>query len=170
MKKSEDNSKEFSNALRDFTFDVAGGAAIRHLADLEYTVPEIKSKLDFPISEQQIGQAVWKHFVDKGIILTKDPQDNRDNMRTRYVACKGQYGRTYFKQVKEENLEYEAYNYVKCDFGKLIYKDKNAFIKQLDVLEKRDREYMLYMPWPLYPVWHIKNERFIRIMKGLNLD
>lgn len=41
------NSPLFQSALSDFTYDVACGGAIRHLADLGYTVHQITERLDF---------------------------------------------------------------------------------------------------------------------------
>lgn len=38
----------FQTALANFTFDVASGGAIRHLADLDYTAAQIMKRLDFP--------------------------------------------------------------------------------------------------------------------------
>ena len=38
---SETQQKYLKKALSDFTFDVASGGAIRHLADRGYTVQEI---------------------------------------------------------------------------------------------------------------------------------
>ena len=166
MKNSENDSREFNSALTDFSFDVACGAAIRHLADLEFTVLEIRKRLSFPVSERQIGQAVWKHYVDKGIILTKTPEDCVNEKKITYIACKGEYGRTYFKQITKEQPVYYPNDYVKCDFGKLLYKDKDAFIKKIVALEKRDQDYLLSIPWPLQQVWHLKNDRFLRIMKS----
>ena len=38
----------FKNALSDFTYEAASGGAIRHLADLGYTVKQICEQLSFP--------------------------------------------------------------------------------------------------------------------------
>ena len=38
----------FKSALADFTFEAASGGAIRHLADLGYTVKQITEQLSFP--------------------------------------------------------------------------------------------------------------------------
>ena len=38
----------FKNALSNFMFEAASGGAIRHLADLGYTVKQISKKLEFP--------------------------------------------------------------------------------------------------------------------------
>ena len=58
--------------------------------------------------------------------------------------------------------------YVACDFGKMIYKDKAGFEKKLESLSQKDREYLTGLPWPLQRVWHVKDERIQRILKAIN--
>jgi len=164
------NSNEFNKALHNFTFDVACGGAIRHLADLGYTVEEISKKLDFPVSKAQIAQAVWTHYVKTGVVCTEDPSCATAKDKVTYVSCKGEYGRSYFKQVVEKQDEASDKKYIKCEFGKMLYKDKEGFLKKVANLEKRDRDYVQGLPWPLYPVWHIEDERMLRIGKELCED
>ena len=51
----------FKDALKDFTFDMACGAAIRHLMELGYSEEEMLSRLDFPISAEKLHEAVVKY-------------------------------------------------------------------------------------------------------------
>ena len=44
----------FREALSGFTFEAAGGGAIRHLADLGCTVDEIETQLLYPISHNKV--------------------------------------------------------------------------------------------------------------------
>ena len=159
----EKNSREFNKALFNFTFDLASGGAIRHLADLGYTVEEIRGKLDYPATPNQIAQTVWKHYVDTGVVCLENPEDAKPKEKVTYVSCKGEYGRTYFKQVVEKVEENKDKEYVKCEYGKMLYKDRDAFVKKLATLDKRDQDYILGLPWPLYPVWHIENEIISRV-------
>ena len=46
---------------------------------------------------------------------------------------------------------------------KEIYKDKAGFEKKLEILSPKDREYILGLPWPLTTVYHVADERMIRI-------
>ena len=158
------NSKEFNKALHDFAFDVAGGAAIRHLVNLGYSVSEIKQKLDFPLSEKQIGQAVWKHLVENGVICLEDPKDHIINEKVSYVTCKGEYGRTYFKRVVEKQEIDRNIQYLKCEFGKMRYKDRAGFEAKVARLNQEDQEYINNMPWPLQTVWHRQDDRIVRIL------
>lgn len=58
----------FQTALANFTFDVASGGAIRHLADLGYTVTQITKRLDFPTPYDRVQQTVWEYFLQTGIL------------------------------------------------------------------------------------------------------
>ena len=158
------SDKYFKKALADFTLDFASGDAIRALADKGYSVSEIHKRLDFPTPVERIRDTVWKHFIDTGVILLDAPSAESQK-RVTYEKVQDSLGRTSFKQVVVEDNE--AREYVEIDFGKKIYKDKNAFEKSLEALSPEDRQYILGLPWPLTNVWHVKNERMERILKKL---
>lgn len=162
------SSRYFNKALSDFTIDFASGAEIRAFADKGYTVSQIKEKLDFPTSLEKVKEIVWKHYVDTGVILLSEPTEGSVKERISYEKVYDRFGKMSFKQVvtKDDDLPKE---YVACDFGKLLYKDKSAFEKSLNVLSADDKDYILDLPWPLESVWHIKNERMDRIMNLLGL-
>ncbi|MBQ9870620.1 MAG: hypothetical protein IJM27_01695 [Eubacterium sp.] len=153
---------EFDKALADFVNDVASGDAIRHLADQGMTVREIAEHLSFPAQKQRIAQTVWKHFVDTGRIRLHPPEEGKGR-KVSYVRDEGAYGRSSFRRVIEEFPIPEA-EYIRCDFGRKLYKDEEGFRKALQALSEADREYILDLPWPLTPVWHILDERMKRIM------
>ena len=90
----------FSKALSNFTNDIASGDAIRHLADLGYTVNEIHDRLDFPTPHSRIADTVWKHYIDTGVIRLEEP-DGRPVEKISYVREYDNLGRAYFKQVRE---------------------------------------------------------------------
>ena len=178
------SNEYFKQALSDFTLDFASGGAIRVMADKGYTVRQIKERLDFPLSLEKVKEIVWKHYVDSGVILLKEPGNfsNRNNAdgktaektvsgkkRVTYEKVQDRYGRISFKQVvaDEEAADASPKEYIACDFGKKIYQDRRAFEKSLEVLNEEDREYILDLPWPLTTVWHVKNERMERIFRQL---
>ncbi len=152
----------FKKALSDFTNDFASGGAIKHLADNGFTVKEIHDRLDFPTPMSKVSETVWKHFLDEGIILTEEPVKGEIKEKIDYVKVQSEFGKTSFKRVVTQMPAPEC-EYIKCDFGKEIYKDKEGFKKSLSVLSERDRDYILGLPWPLTPVWHIADERMKRI-------
>ena len=67
----------FQKALSDFVYDMASGGAIRHLADLGYTVRQIQEKLDFPTPYERIQRTVWKHLLDTGVIFPESPKHGK---------------------------------------------------------------------------------------------
>ena len=151
----------FKKALRDFTVDFASGGTIRAMADKGYTVKEIHDKLDFPTSRERIREIVWKHYIDTGVIALEEPVKGQVKSKVTYEKVTDDYGRTSYRQVvTSETIDKE---YVACDFGKMIYKDKADFEKKLENLSQKDREYLTGLPWPLKKVWHVKDERIQRI-------
>ena len=153
----------FDKALNDFVSDVAYGDAIRRLADLGMTVKEIKLAIDYPVSEERIGQYVWKHFIDNGVIMLEKP-DDKEFVRYEYVKDTNSLGKVSFRRVpvcsKVDNREY-----ILLEFGKMLYKNPKEFEFKLQGLESKDRQYVEGLPWPLQPVYHVKDERIERIVK-----
>ena len=155
----------FKKALRDFTVDFASGGAIKAMADKGYTVEEIHNKLDFPTSRERIREIVWKHYIDTGVIALEEPVKGQVKSRATYEKVTDDYGRTSYRQVvTSETIDKE---YVACDFGKMMYKDKEGLEKKLESLSQKDREYLTGLPWPLTRVWHVKDERIMKILEIL---
>ena len=161
--KSEMEEGYFQKALSRFTVEFAAGNAIRALADKGCTVEEIHERLAFPVSKKAIGELVWAHLLDNGTICLYDPKEQPEKIITTYEKVQNAYGKVSFRQVRRTvALEGE---YVTCDFGKRLYQNREAFLRELQALDEKDREYVLGLPWPLETVWHIKNERMGRIIK-----
>ncbi|MCR4618410.1 MAG: hypothetical protein K5669_09550 [Lachnospiraceae bacterium] len=161
--------KYFDKALSNFTNDFASGGAIRHLADKGFTVKEIHDRLDFPTPVSKISETVWNHFLEEGIILLEDPLTGTSKGKVRFEKVQNKYGKTSFKRVTE-TVENQDAKYIKCEFGKFIYKDKKGFEESLMILDKRDREYIMGLPWPIGPVWHIADERMTRIENAMETE
>lgn len=103
----------FRQALSNFTFETASGGAIRHLADHGYTIQEIGKKLDFPTPLERIQDTVWKHFLDRGILLLEEPGTGKKQEAYDFVAEYDGYGRKSFRRVTVQNFGGE-----KAFFGK----------------------------------------------------
>lgn len=156
----------FHQALADFAGDMAYGGAIRHFADLGYTVEQIVKELDYPISRERAGAAVWQYYLAKGIILLEEPQADPLIEKVSYVREYGKYGAVHFRRVVEKEQRPRE-KYYPCDFGKKRYQDEALFLRELESLQRSDREYILGLPWPLQRVYHIADQRMDRIMKDL---
>lgn len=156
------DDKIFEKTLSGFVQDFANGDAIRHLADKGFTVPEIKSRLDFPASQTLVAKTVWEHFVATAKILPGPPETAKKE-KVSYVKEIGEYGRVSFRQLREE-LSGDDNEYIPCDFGLDMMRDRKAFDEKLKRLDEGDREYVQCLPWPRARVWHVKDERMTRIM------
>ena len=96
-------NKYFNQALSDFVNDVAYGGAVRHMADLGYTVRQIVDALDFPAPMARVGAIVWRHYLEQGIILLEKPEQSPAVRKVSYVKEYGKYGSVHFKKP---NLRY----------------------------------------------------------------
>lgn len=89
----------FKNAMSNFTFEVASGGAIRHLADLGYTVNQIMEQLTFPTPYERVQKAVWEHLLDTGVVLLEEPGSGSRREKTTYVRDYDKYGKPSFRRV-----------------------------------------------------------------------
>lgn len=87
-------NKFFDKALGDFAFDVACGAAIRHLNELGYTPEQIAERLDYPISAERV-----KTYVEK---LAVSGESGEGDEGYEIVREYDGYGRSCFVRVKKE--------------------------------------------------------------------
>lgn len=161
-------SDYFKRALANFTFDVAGGAAIRKLARQGYSVDEIISKLDYPVPRAKVGRTVYSEYVACGKVYEKEPPQDGIITKISYVKEYGANGRSSMRQV-EEKVAVENREYVKCEFGKMKYQNTQEFHRKLDKMSPRDRSYIMDIQWPLEPVYHVKDEQIVRILDVLGL-
>ena len=152
----------FKQALSDMSFDIASGGAIRHLADIGYSVRRIHDSLDYPTPFERVRDAVWQHFLDTGVIRLEAPGESDTMTRVTYVKEQGPYGRTTFRRVEDSSVE--TRQYISCDFGIAIRNNPTEFSRFTDLLSPEDKEYVDGLPWPNKIVWHNKDERFERIM------
>lgn len=178
------DNKYFENALSDFAFDMAGGSAIRHLADKGYTVKYIKESLDYPVPFGKVQKTVWKHLLEEKAILIEEPGMAPVKDQIVYIEKRGKYGKKSFcgKVVTEKDYSsiswkveeyglmqktgFSAYieekccqngrntAYISCDFGIIKGKNQYNYEKILSVLDSRQKEYIEGLPWPDKRVYH----------------
>lgn len=91
----------FKAALADFTFEAASGGAIRHLADLGYTVKQITEQLSFPTPYQRVQKAVRERLLETGVLLLEEPGSGKGHSPAPvYVVDHDKYGRTSFRRAR----------------------------------------------------------------------
>ena len=179
----------FKNALSDFTFEAANGGAIRHLWDLGYTVQQIRERLAFPASSQRVQECVWKHMLDKGMVLRQEPGSLATSQRTEFVREYDKYGRATFRRINitsENNGPIFWRELAFCDSshgklsdylaGKCLENgEENAYISwdfglwekedtRWDLLEGWMREYLAGLPWEKRIVYHRMDGRIREII------
>ncbi len=162
-------NKYFNQALSNFIHDMASGDAIRHLADLGYSVDRIAKELSFPTPKEKIAQTVWEHYVAQGIILLEEPAEAPVIEKTSYIKEYDNFGRANFRKVTV-SVEHSPKKYYPCDFGRQRYKNEAAFLASLEVLDKEEKDYILGLPWTLYRVYHVDNNRMRHIMEKLGVS
>ncbi len=156
--------KEFNKALTNFINDAAVGGAIRHLADLGYSISEISENLDYPVSKEKIAAFMWEHFINIGKISMEEPKQFHEVAS--FVKEQDAFGRISFRKVTR-TVDNADKQYIKCEFGKLLYQKDKHFLHAFQKLEPEDREYIELMPWPLTCVYHELDQRMKRIKNML---
>lgn len=121
----------FRQALANFTFETASGGAIRHLADHGYTVGEISEKLAFPTPLDRIRDTVWKHFLDKGVLLLHEPGTGTEQKSYDFVTEYDCFGRKSFRRVTVQGFGGEPIRWKETVFRE----EKDGML--LDFLSKR---------------------------------
>ena len=133
----------FQKALSDFVYDMASGGAIRHLADLGFTVRQIQEKLDFPTPYERIQRTVWKHLLDTGVIFPERPKQGKAGEKVEYVREYDSYGRASFRRVVVSEVPSKPLEpCLLCCFGLLKYKEPERYEKVLGALEPDHVEFM----------------------------
>ncbi len=174
MSSDSAKNKAFNKALDNFTFDMAGRGAVRHLFNLGMSAAEIHDELLYPVPAEKIREEIWAYLLENGVILLDEPDEDHKTVRYEFVKETNEYGRVSFRRVEKSmdegdavggNQDRKAPGYIKVEFGKLQYKEPEEFERKLMKLERCDRDYVTDLPWPLQPVWHRQDERIERIMK-----
>ena len=187
----------FRNALSDFTFEAASGGAIRHLADLGYTVKQISEKLTYPTPYERVRKTVWQHLLDTQIVLTGEPGNGKQCGKAVYKMEYDKYGRASFRmepavadspgpiRLKERcyreelcgslavyladkcSANGEDKSYVSCNFGMHDGKEDGSLAAAMQTLNERQREYISGLMWENKVCYHRLDRRMQEIIVKL---
>lgn len=91
--------KYFKEALKEFTYDVASGGAIEHLANLGYTPSQIHGMLDFPTPLERVKETYYKWCVKNKIIVEDESEFSRGLSKSHFVTEYDEYGHKSFRKV-----------------------------------------------------------------------
>lgn len=160
-KREEKTPNYFQEALSDFVHDAASGGAIRHLLDLGYTTDGIMKTLDFPTPRGRVEKAVYRYLTEKGILLENLPVPEQEFCE-RKVRASSASGLCAVLRG-QISLDGEENSYAACAFG-TIHRDREVrMAKMLACLTKREREYILGIPWPPQIVYHRLDSRMLEM-------
>ncbi len=112
----DNNNKHFEKALSDMKDNFAGRDGIKHLADLGYSMQEIRENLDFPFPMDKIGRVLWDYYVSNETILLKAPGSGAGSVNSRYIRKTDSYGKQSFIKVTEESSEAQQITWKKAVF------------------------------------------------------
>lgn len=186
----------FKKALSNFTYEVANAGAIRHMAEQGYSVNQILKQLSFPTSYEKVQHTVWEHLQHKGILLSEEPGNEKQQQNTTFIKEYDKYGKPSFRQIsltdniqpihwKEKEFQKKidgclstylkekyqkndsAISYLSCDFGFRICHQSNSFIETLQKLTIYQRDYILGLPWEKKIFYHKINYDIIEIATQL---
>ncbi len=196
----------FRDALSDFTYEAASGGAIRHLADLGYTVKQISERLTYPTPYERVRKSVWQQLLDTKVVLTEEPGSGKVHGKAEYTMERDKYGRTSYRLVtagveagrsdigknagiicwKEKTYdkardgslaEYLAEKcdnndaesaYIACSFGLCGKAESEEQAVAMQVLNERQREYILGLPWENKVCYHRLDQRMREIVVKLH--
>lgn len=183
----------FRNALSDFTYEAASGGAIRHLADLGYTVKQISEKLTYPTPYVRVQKTVWQQLLDTKVVLTEEPGSGKVRGKTEYAVERDKYGRTSYRLLTAHGedagsihwkeriysrgtdgwlAEYlarmcdrneEEGAYISCDFGLWSRREPEKLATAMQILNERQREYISGLPWENKVCYHRLDQRMREI-------
>lgn len=112
---SMEEQKYFKQAISNFTFEAACGGAIRHLADLGYSVKQITEQLSYPVPYEKVQKTVWEYFLENGVLFLEEPGKQKMQEKADYVKEYNKYGRASFRRVVSQK---EA-------AGRICFKEKH---------------------------------------------
>jgi hypothetical protein len=129
-----DDNNTFREALKNFTFDVACGGAIAHLADCGYLPQEIQGMLDFPTSLELVQETYWKHCVKKKIIVEEKSELGKRLEKVSYVTDYDAYGHMSLRRVveygEEKNQETDIEDFRTITYDPAVHGVFSAFIRE----------------------------------------
>ena len=106
-----DEQKYFKQAISNFTYEAACGGAIRHLADLGYSVKQITEQLSFPVPFERVQKTVWEYFLENGVLLLEEPGKGIVQEKADYIREYNKYGKASFRRVVSQNKAVEEIHF-----------------------------------------------------------
>ncbi len=137
--------KYFKQALANFAFDMAGGDAVRHLADRGCTVKQIIKLLTFPMPYEKVREIVWKHLTDTEVILQKEPGSKEQKTAGTYIKEYDAFGKPSFRfSPSGSDKEIVFFREIKFQETHKINREDGLEVQQ-EIFRAREQEFFDYL-------------------------
>lgn len=155
------SQRYFQNALSDFTFDAAGGQAIRHLVNTGYTAEQILHQLDYPVPMTKIRQTITKYLLENGTLRKELPVVQKHLQHVYYDFMNESSIFSFLSKRIEQDEEVNSY--ISCPFG-INTTDAESLLSKMSLfLTKREMEYLSGIIWEPQIMYHRLNRRMLEI-------
>ncbi|MDE7178376.1 MAG: hypothetical protein K2O59_11235 [Lachnospiraceae bacterium] len=123
-----DETNYFQSALSSFVTDAACGGAVRHLADIGYTLDQIVERLDYPASRAKVQRIMMQYLYESHILLREEPSEELFAEKVQFVQEQDAYGRRSMRKISvDQNGQNSVTN--ASDSTILSQKEKAAQIR-----------------------------------------
>ncbi len=89
----------FQSALSSFVTDAACGGAVRHLADIGYTLNQIVERLDYPAPREKVQKIMMAYLYESRVLLRKEPSEELFAAREQFVQEQDAFGRRSMRKI-----------------------------------------------------------------------
>lgn len=94
-----DEPSYFQNALSSFVMDAACGGAIRHLADIGYTLDQIVERLDYPAPRAKVQRIMMDYLYENRMLLKEEPSAKLFAAKEVFVQEQDAFGRRSMRKI-----------------------------------------------------------------------
>lgn len=89
----------FQSALSSFVTDAACGGAVRHLADIGYTLDQIVGRLDYPAPREKVRRILMDYLYENHVLLREEPSEALFAPKPQFVQEQDAFGRRSMRKI-----------------------------------------------------------------------
>lgn len=123
-------SNYFRSALSSFVTDAACGGAVRHLADIGYTLDQIVERLDYPAPREKVQRIMMAYLYESRVLLRKEPSEELFAVREQFVQEQDVFGRRSMRKIIVDQNSQECMTEA-SDSGSSQQREKTALTQAL---------------------------------------
>ncbi len=99
-----DKPNYFQSALSSFVTEAACGGAVRHLADLGYTLDQIVARLDYPAPRTKVQRIMMEYLYESHVLLREEPPKSWPVGKAQYIQEQDAYGRRTMRKIRNDYI------------------------------------------------------------------